>query len=405
MPPQYAAQVGSVRGRDSQESPSGAWFDAWRSLPRAAQPVLRELVVRGPQSRTALARRLGLSPGSLTRLAKPLMETGLVVERAVAHDPVHGRPTRPLEVVAEGLHFLGFKITADGVYGVLTDLRARVVARESAPLMDLSPATVIAQIGELADTLVATRGRPPVAAGLTLGGDGHAPTPVGGSELLDSGLLGWEQVPLRRLASERLGISCVLENDVTALAHLQGFGDAGDTPDFALLSIGDGVGYALTVHGRPVRITEADIGLFGHQRLAQDGPLCPAGHRGCAVSYITTRAVVMAAAQGLGRFPAYEEVLDLAAAGDPVCSQAVRQAAWALGVLIATISANTTVKTVTLAGESAGIADAARADLESGITARRGSPEGITITVMQHDFHEWARGAAVVAIRDHISAA
>jgi hypothetical protein len=62
------------------------------------------------------------------------------------------------------------------------------------------------------------------------------------------------------------------------------------------------------------------------------------------------------------------------------------------------------VKSVTLAGESAGIADAARADLEGGITARRGSSEGLTITVMRHDFHEWARGAAVVAIRDHVSA-
>ena len=54
----------------------------------------------GPQSRTALARTLRLSTGSLTRLTKPMVDAGLLVEGDVVHDPVNGRPTRPLDVAA-----------------------------------------------------------------------------------------------------------------------------------------------------------------------------------------------------------------------------------------------------------------------------------------------------------------
>ncbi|MEK8228275.1 helix-turn-helix domain-containing protein [Oerskovia sp. M15] len=51
----------------------------------------------GPLSRAELARRTGLSQGSLTRLTKPLLAGGILVE---ADDPprsdqVVGRPARP----------------------------------------------------------------------------------------------------------------------------------------------------------------------------------------------------------------------------------------------------------------------------------------------------------------------
>jgi predicted NBD/HSP70 family sugar kinase len=372
-------------------------------MPRTVRPILRELVIHGAQSRTTLARRLGLSNASLTRLTKPLLAAGLVVERDIEHDPVHGRPTRPLEVVADGLRFLGVKLTAGRMHAVLTNLRAQEIVQESAPMRDMTPDTIVAQLGELAEGL-ADRAGPAMAVGLAVGGDAYATTPVEESEFLTSGLLGWQSVPVRRLVAERLGIPCFVTNDVTAFAHYhQWFGAARGLPDFAVITAGDGIGYALYVHGRPVRVTEADLGEFGHQILDPGGPMCPVGHRGCAFSYAATGSLQMAAAQGLRRFAAYEEVLRLAAAGDTVCAQVVRQAAWALGLVIANVVNTTMVKTVILAGEAAGVVDLARGGLESGIATRRRDPRGLTITVQPHDFAEWARGAAVVAIRGHLA--
>jgi predicted NBD/HSP70 family sugar kinase len=360
-------------------------------------------VLHGAQSRTALARKLDLSTGSLTRLTKPLLEEGLVAERDVVHDPVNGRPTRPLEVVAENLHFLGVKVAAGHLYAVLTDLRAHVVARQDVPLPDTEPDTVVREAGRAADRLTAG-GRLPVAAGLTLGGDGRSPAPVGEDELIDSAILGWEKVSLRRMMADRLGIPCVVKNDVTALAYLhQWFGDARGVPDFAVMAVGDGIGYALFIHGRAVRISEADIGEFVHQVVDPGGPMCPGGHRGCLASYVATSSVLMTAAQGMRRFPAYPEVLRLAAEGDPVCAHAVQQAAWAVGVMISTIANTTGMKTVIIAGEGADLVDMARTELERGIATRRRDPRAIHVSSRPHDFHQWARGAAVVAIHDHVS--
>ncbi|TDC27717.1 ROK family transcriptional regulator [Streptomyces sp. 8K308] len=378
-------------------------IEAWRSAPRTALPVLRELVIHGPQSRTDLARRLGLSSGSLTRLTKPLLAAGLVVERDVRHDPVNGRPTRPLEVVADRLLFLGLKLTSDRVYAVLTTLRAEIVARESAPLTAPSPDEVVAEAGRLAARLTAAGGAA-VAAGVTFGGDAAVPALVEESELVNSGILGWQRVPIRRLLADRLGVPCFVKNDVAALADsYHWFGEARGVRDFAVVTVGDGVGYALFAHGRAVRMTEADLGEFGHQILDPGGPMCPDGHRGCASSYVTTRSILMTAAQGMRRFPTYPEVLRLAAAGDPVCREAVRQAAWALGVMIANVVNATTVKTVILTGEAVDVARVRRADLEAGLAARRRDTAGIDVAVRAQDFHDWARAAAAVAIRAHVA--
>ncbi|MGP4110772.1 ROK family transcriptional regulator [Streptomyces sp. 4N509B] len=372
-------------------------------MPRPARPILRELVIHGPLSRTTLARRLGLSVGSLSRLTKPLVASGVVVEQDVAYDPVNGRPTRPLRVVVDGLRFVGIKLTSDRVYAVLTNLRADVLARGSAPLPDLTPEEVVERAGRLADELVGD-GERPVSAGITLGGDEHAPTRVDEGEFLDSGLLGWRRVPVRRLMAARLGVPCVVRNDVTALAYAhQWFGEARGLSDFAVVTIGEGIGYALFVHGRAVRVTEADLGEFGHQILDPGGPLCPSGHRGCAGAYLPTRSVLMAAAQGLRRFPNHEEVLRLAAAGDPVCSRVVGQTAWALGALIANLTTCTTVKTVIVAGEAVGVVGLARGDLDRGMADRRRDPEPVRLVVQPHDFGDWARGAAVGAIRAHVA--
>jgi predicted NBD/HSP70 family sugar kinase len=135
------------------------------------------------------------------------------------------------------------------------------------------------------------------------------------------------------------------------------------------------------VHGRAVRTTEADLRDFAHQILDPGGPMCPSGHRGCGTSFVSTASMLMAAAQSMRRFPAYEEVMGLAAAGDPVCSQVVRQAARALGILVANVTNTTMVKTVILAGEAVDIAHVAREDFDRGMAARSGNSGGIRLAV------------------------
>ncbi|NUS30582.1 MAG: MarR family transcriptional regulator, partial [Streptomyces sp.] len=77
---------------------------SWHPLSPGERSVAIEVLVHGPLSRTELARRLDLSAGSLTRLTKPLIESGLLIEvpeAGASAEVRQGRPSQPLDVVAD----------------------------------------------------------------------------------------------------------------------------------------------------------------------------------------------------------------------------------------------------------------------------------------------------------------
>ena len=134
----------------------------------SARNVAREVVKHGPLSRSETARRLDLSPASLTRLTKPLVETGLLIEGEDRADPQHGRVIRPIDVSAD-LRFIGVKVTLDAVHGVVTSARAVVTERLEAPLKATDPVTVTEAVADVVRLLLAREPRA-VAVGVALGG-------------------------------------------------------------------------------------------------------------------------------------------------------------------------------------------------------------------------------------------
>ncbi|CAM5270273.1 Putative NBD/HSP70 family sugar kinase OS=Streptomyces violarus OX=67380 GN=FHS41_000332 PE=3 SV=1 [Streptomyces violarus] len=233
-----------------------AGMAGWPPLSPGERAVAIEVLVHGPLSRTELARRLGLSAGSLTRLTKPLIESGLLVEVAEAGVPAEarqGRPSTPLDVVADSWSFLGFKITEDMVYGVVTTLRSDIVARHDRPLTTHDPAEVADVLGEMTAEL--TRDHPRLAGiGIGVGGFVQDRAVVG-----ESPFLLWRDVPLADLVEERTGLPVVVENDVAALVEAETWFGAGRGLDrFVVLTIGAGIGYGLVLAGKRVPYAEED---------------------------------------------------------------------------------------------------------------------------------------------------
>ncbi|MDT0347459.1 ROK family transcriptional regulator [Streptomyces litchfieldiae] len=387
----------------SEPSGSHPTIETWRAVSRPARPLIREVLVNGPCTRTELARRLGLSNGSLTRLTKPLVQSGLLVERGIVHDPLNGHPMRPLDIVAKDYHFLGVKLTSDRMYGVVTDLRAEVVAEHSEPLGVRTPEAVAAQASDLRDRL-ARDGFPPVAAGFTLGGHPPADDEAAEPGLFNAPFLDWWRVPLESVLNDAMGIPCVVRNDVLALACGQHwFGVARGLSDFALVTAGAGIGYALCRYNRILETTEEDVVEFGHHILDLGGPMCPTGHRGCVSAYLSTGAILSAAAYGLHRPVSLKEISRRAGEGEPVSGDIARQAGWALGALAASIANLTTVKTVLVAGESVDVIRAGHRHIEQGMSQRRfRAHRSIDTPMLSSTFTDWARGGAVEAIRTFV---
>lgn len=371
---------------------------SWLPLSPAERSVAIEVLVHGPLSRTELARRLRLSQGSLTRLTKPLIESGLLVEAAEAGgagESRQGRPSQPLDIVAESRSFLGFKITADRVYGVVTTLRSEVTGRLDRPLTTHDPDAVAALLAEMATELA---GRHPAPAGIGIGVGGRVRDRAVVGE---SAFLGWRDVPLGTLVRERTGLPVVVENDVAALVEAETWFGAGRGLDrFAVLTIGAGIGYGLVLGGSRVPYDEEDRGFGRYWIIDPYGPLTPEGARGSATSLLSIPSIRYQVRAATGRDVGYEEILAGAAADEPMASRVVGEAARALGTLVAQIANFAMPQKILLAGEGVGLMDVAGHTVRDTIRSHRhplAAPVDLETKVS--DFHDWARGAAVLAIQ------
>ena len=364
-------------------------------LPAASRDVAVDLLVHGAQSRIQLAKKMGLSPATLTRLVKPLLEAGVLAEAPAvrAQGAGRGRSSVPLDVVVDNYRFIGVKLTSESIYAVATNLRAEVLASETAAEPSLAVPDVVAAVAEVVRRLETRAGREVRGVGVTVGGRVDK-----GETVADSPFLRWHDVPFRTLLAEQVGPPLFLANDVVGLTKAQQWFGLGRTySDFALLTVGAGVGYGLVVNHQVIPTLVSPV---SHLAIDPHGPLCPRGHRGCLTAYATSGAISAAVSAARGRPTSYEQVLRLAEDGDPLAERVVAEAAHAVGRATAAITSLTGVERIILSGEGVRLAEVAHEALHAGRTeysAGRGSM--LEPVIRRMDFLEWARGAAVIAIQ------
>ena len=367
----------------------------WAPGTGATRAVALEVLIHGPLSRSEVARRLDLSPGSLTRLSTPLLDMGVLVDAGEQIDGKVGRPVQLLDIVPGSKRFIGMKLTADTVLGVTTDLRGNVLASQSRALPGRQPERVADTIAELVAALSA--GTPEVTAiGVGIGGlvDEHG-------FVRSAPFLEWSDVPLGQLIEARAGIPAIVANDLAAYTEYEHWFGAGSGLDrFAVVTLGAGIGFGLVIHDEIVTNDEYGIGLIGHWPLDPFGPVCSEGHRGCAKAVLTDTAISLAVSQAIGRPTSYAEALDLAMAEEPAARRVVDDAGRSLGRLLAAIANLTLPERVVIGGEGVRLAEVAAEAIAEGVRSHRDArTRPIPLTIRSGENIEWCRGAAVVAIQ------
>lgn len=370
---------------------------SWDGRSETEQAIALEVLLHGPLSRSALARRLGLSPASLTRLAGPMIAHRLLEETGDSGTGPSGRPTRPLQVVAAAGHFLGIRLTPDAAHAVITNLRAEILSSAQAPLTDTDPDSIVETIADLAGRLRAEQGVVPNRMGVSIGGlvEGH-------TTVRSATFFGWPgAVDLAAKLRQRTGIATVIDNDVMALTRAQSwFGYGRGFDRFAIITLGVGVGLGLVLHGELVESSDSGLGLAGHFPLDATGPVCLLGHQGCAQAMLTDDAVAARTTVALRRSVSYDEALTLAAQGQPAAKTVVDQAGHALGRLAAAVANLTTCHRILITGEGARLAEAAGEAMQRQIAIDR-DPAAAPLDLLTPHLtaDDWAQGPAVLAIQ------
>lgn len=97
----------------------------------------------------------------------------------------------------------------------------------------------------------------------------------------------WAKVPLVSRVGDAIGAPATLINDARAFALAETvFGAARGCETALFVAVGSGVGGALTVGGRFHEGRGGGAGEIGHMTLAEKGPRCSCGNRGCLETYV-----------------------------------------------------------------------------------------------------------------------
>ncbi|MBB4891931.1 glucokinase [Streptomyces olivoverticillatus] len=193
-----------------------------------------------------------------------------------------------------------------------TAIKAALVAADNTLLYetrrptgrDRGPDAVVAGIVELAAELRALGehrfGESPSAAGIAVPGLVDAAT----GTAVYAANLGWRDVPLRTLISERLGgRPTALGHDVRTGGLAEGRIGAGRGADrFLFLPLGTGIAGAIGINGRIEEGAHGYAGEIGHiaVRRGPDAPDCGCGGRGCLETLASASAVGRAWARAAG---------------------------------------------------------------------------------------------------------
>lgn len=376
---------------------------AFPPLSEGSRAALVRLLVHGPASRADLARSLRLSAASLTRIVRSLEDSGLVLEAGTTAPQRTGRPSLAMDVNVDAVHLVGIKLLAGEINLVRTDMRSTVLAHRSIPLR---AQPIQAAIDTIADAVLAEVAVDPSVAivGISLAG----PVNPRSETVTQSPFLGWENLPVGQLIYERTRLPTVIENDVRALTAAEHwFGAAAGATDFALITIGAGIGCGLVINDRLVDGTIGAAGQIGHLPITAAGPLCERGHRGCARSYLSSTAMVSQAATVLQRPDLdYAELVSLAEQGNRVASRVVHDAGYALGTLIGLITAITAPSKVIISGEGVTVVPLVMDVVqERAREVEHWAVPDVPIEMAPFGFMEWARGAAVIALQHLLESA
>ncbi|MFI6206876.1 ROK family protein [Streptomyces sp. NPDC051041] len=166
---------------------------------------------------------------------------------------------------------------------------------------DRGPEAVVAGIVDFAAELRAwgadRLGEPAAAAGVAVPGI----VDEGRGVAVYSANLGWRDVPLRALLTERLDAPVAVGHDVRTGGLAEGRVGAGRGADrFLFVALGTGIAGAIGLDGRVEAGAHGFAGEIGHIVVRPSGLPCPCGQRGCLERYASATAVGEAWAAACG---------------------------------------------------------------------------------------------------------
>ncbi|WP_078078659.1 ROK family protein [Streptomyces niveus] len=304
--------------------------------------VIETVRLSGTITRGEIAHRTGLTQQSVSRIARSLLDRGILIEDAQLR-ATSGKPRTPVRLRGAAAHALGIHIDPELLTAVVIDLDGAIVCtRTRSVSADTDPAEFVERVAALGRETLAEAGgavRPEGFLGIGVAVPG--PVDIASGTVLGPPLMSaWGDLPLLYLLKDHFPCPVIMEKDSTAAAAGERWiGRDRRARDFAYLYLGTGVGTGLYLNGDIYRGVSSNAGEFGQLcaialgRVDEDGrpEILPECNPPVSVPDLAARGGLRPAATTSGSTAAYLAVGRAAAAGDRAAKAAVREVAQAVG--------------------------------------------------------------------------
>lgn len=304
---------------------------------------------RAGGSRASIARLLGLSRTTSSKIVSELIDLKLLVEKNLLREG-RGRPGMLLDLDTSTWRAIGAEYHSGHWTFVETDLKGSILRTSSLKVArDTSPDAFLDGLAQGLDEFSAD-----VSGELlpTFGVGSPGLVDCDRGVILRADDLGWKDVRVAEYVKKRLGAKVLLinRNRGAGLAEAR-FGAGRGVHQAVYIGIGTGISAAFMIDGKLVHGSFYSAGEIGHIAMDTLGPICGCGKRGCLHVYASGGAIAKHAAELLGRGRESslkaraekngpltgEEVCLAAASGDAVAIECVLDAATKLGLAVANI--------------------------------------------------------------------
>jgi predicted NBD/HSP70 family sugar kinase len=253
--------------------------------------VLTLIAAHQPISRADLARIMKTNRASITLMVNRMIEEGLIVE-GEAGQIARGRKPRLLQLNMRRSCVVAVDIRPTSTHMTLTDLLGNPITDIRVWPTERDIHRFIRHLTGQIKKLLAHDAIHRTCAGVGVVVPGIVDAD---GQVVLAPHLGWRDIPLAKTLATKLGLQVKIENSGRACALAQVWmtrKELHPCDDLVYVSVSDGVGVGIVIHGELVRGRRDSAGQFAHIPLNIDGPRCFCGASGCWEAYVSNLATL-----------------------------------------------------------------------------------------------------------------
>jgi glucokinase len=369
------------------------------SLKAEVDPLLQLLLDGRPRTRNQLMDLTGWARSTVTGRLESLVAMEFVVPHEAA-ESTGGRPPGRFRFNPAARLVLAADVGATHLSVALTDLAGEILD-DTTVAQDIAdgPEVVLAALAEQARALL-TRHPGGRLAGTGVGLPGPVEHSTGRPNHPPI-MPGWDSYDVVGRLTEEFGGPVLVDNDVKQMALGEHTAQYSDVEHLLFVKVATGIGAGLISGGRLHRGAQGAAGDIGHIRAEGHSERCRCGNTGCLEAVASAAAIATQLRAADLQVENSQQVVELVRAGNPIATQAVRQAGREIGTVLAACVSLINPSVLVVGGSLSQAGDSLLAGIREAIYARS-LPLATTDlkVVTSHTAHQAAvRGAAAMVLQ------